>query len=286
MKLVSFAIDGRARYGLVTGEGVCDLSERLGPACANMIGFIANDPRSAAEAIGDGDSPDYRLKELTFLPVVPNAGKIVCIGLNYQAHREEGKGKRDPSDKPMLFARWAETLIGHDAPLIIPRVSDMLDYEAELLVVIGKETGRYVPVERALDHVFGYACMNEGSVRDWQRHSSQVTAGKNFIGTGATGPLIVTADEVGDPQTLDISLTVNGDVRQKANTADMIWSVAEMITYITNWVPLHPGDLIATGTPAGVGSMRKPPVFLQPGDVVAVTIDKLGTLKNTVVREA
>ena len=278
MKLVSYEKDGAASWGVVVGDGVADLASRL-PGCPDLLSFIAS-----GGAVPGGLAPDHALGEVTLLPVVPNAGKIVCIGLNYQAHKEEGV--RDPNDKPMLFARWAETLIGHEAPLVIPRISDKLDFEAEMLAVIGKETGRYLPASQALDHVFGYSCMNEGSVRDWQRHSSQVTAGKNFVGTGAVGPWLVTADELGDPQALDLELTVNGQTMQKANTADMIWPVAEMIEYITNWIPLHPGDMIATGTPAGVGSRRTPPIFLQPGDVVEVTIERIGTLRNTVVKEA
>ena len=277
MKLVSYARPSGASYGIVLDGSVWDLPSRGAPA--RIVDFIA----AGVEATASGE-PDHALADLTLLPVVPDAGKIICVGLNYQAHKDEGV--RDPNDKPMLFARWPETLIGHEAPLVIPRISDKLDFEAEMLAVIGRGTGRYLPAGRALDHVFGYTCMNEGSVRDWQRHSSQVTAGKNFVGTGAVGPWLVTADELGDPQALNLVLTVNGTVMQKANTADMIWPVAEMIEYITNWIPLNPGDMIATGTPAGVGSRRDPPVFLQPGDVVEVSIEKIGTLRNRVVKEA
>lgn len=277
MKLVSFRHEGAARYGMVSGDGVHDLSARL--PHAGIRAFIA----AGGKAEQPEGPPDHALADLELLPVVPDPGKIVCIGLNYQAHKEEGV--RDPSDKPMLFARWADTLIGHEAPLVIPKVSDKLDFEAEMVAVIGRDTGRGVKAAEALDYVYGYACMNEGSVRDWQRHSSQVTAGKNFVGTGAVGPWLVTADELGDPQSLDIFLTVNGTEMQRANTAQMIWPVAEMIEYITTWMPLGPGDMIATGTPAGVGSRRDPPVFLQPGDVVEVTVTGLGTLRNTVVKE-
>ncbi|KMK65165.1 fumarylacetoacetate hydrolase family protein [Puniceibacterium sp. IMCC21224] len=283
MKLVSFAVDGAARYGLVRGEGVYDLSTRL-PPYRDIVDFMTDGSEQAAlAAIGD-DAPDHALADLTLLPVVPNPGKIVCIGLNYQAHKAEGV--RDPNDKPMLFARWADTLIGHDAPMLIPKISDKLDFEAEMVAIIGKPTGRNVQAADALPLVYGYTCMNEGSVRDWQRHSSQVTAGKNFVGTGPVGPWIVTANELGDPQALDLELTVNGTTMQRANTADMIWPVAEMIEYITNWMPLNPGDMIATGTPAGVGSRRDPPVFLKPGDVVEVTIQGIGTLRNTVAKES
>ncbi|MEK9721413.1 MAG: fumarylacetoacetate hydrolase family protein, partial [Quisquiliibacterium sp.] len=267
----------------VDGDGVVDLSRRLGRELGTMKELIAGKGLARAQKAIAGVSPDYPLGALTLLPIVPDVAKIVCVGLNYKAHRDEGT--RDPNDKPMLFGRWSDTLIGHQAPLIIPKVSEMLDFEAELLVVIGSDTGRYVKARDALQYVFGYSCMNEGSVRDWQRHSSQVTGGKNFVGTGAVGPWLITADEIPDPQALDLQLTLNGTVMQSANTRDMIWSVAETIEYITNWMPLGPGDMIATGTPAGVGSRRTPPVFLQPGDRVEVTISGIGTLSNGVTRE-
>lgn len=280
MRLVSFSIGGKPHFGAVIGDRVVDLTARLG---CTITDFIAATPAAAA-AILDSGATDHALADLALLPVVPDPGKIICIGLNYAEHKAEAA--RNPADQPMLFARWPETLTGHGAPLVIPRISTMLDWEAEMAVIIGKPTGRYLPAERALDHVYGYACMNEGSVRDWQRHSSQVTAGKNFEGTGPVGPWLVTADEVPDPQALDLECRVNGQVMQKANTRDMIWPVAEMIAYISNWIGLNPGDMIASGTPAGVGSRRTPPVFLQPGDVVEVEIERLGTLRNTVVKEA
>lgn len=281
MKLVSYTSPTGNSVGAVVGDGVIDLGRRLG--LPSMKALIAAGALDRAREIAAAATPDHRLSDVTLLPVVPDAAKIVCVGLNYRNHKAETT--RDPNDKPMLFGRWADTLIGHKAPLILPPISDMLDWEAELLVVIGSDTGRNVRAADALKHVFGYSCMNEGSVRDWQRHSSQVTAGKNFVGTGPAGPWIVTADEIPDPQALDMTLTVNGAVMQQAHTRDMIWSVAETIEYITNWMPLGPGDMIATGTPAGVGSRRNPPVFLKAGDVVEVAISSIGTLSNTVERE-
>jgi 2-keto-4-pentenoate hydratase/2-oxohepta-3-ene-1,7-dioic acid hydratase in catechol pathway len=283
VKLVSFEIGGKAHYGVVDGEGVIDLGTRLGPDFAGIKRFIANPPRDKVKALVAQGRHDHRLAALTLLPVVPDPGKIICVGLNYEEHKKEGV--RNPADKPMLFARWAETLVAHNAPLVIPKVSDMLDWEAEMLVVIGKDTGRYLPAARAMEIVFGYACMNEASVRDWQRHSSQVTAGKNFVGTGAVGPWLVTADEIADPQALDMELRLNGEQMQSCNTRDMIWPIAETIEYVTNWLPLKPGDMIATGTPAGVGSRRTPPIYMKPGDVVEVTISGIGTLRNEVVKE-
>lgn len=281
MRIVSFEIDGEARYGLVDGDRVIDLSSRL--PYRDIIEFIGANPRAECRKILSEGHHDVAFADLQLLPVVPNPKKIICIGLNYEEHKREGI--RNPDDKPMLFARFADTLVAHGDPMIIPKISDMLDFEAELLVVIGSDTGRYLPANQAIDKVFGYSCMNEGSVRDWQRHSSQVTAGKNFVGTGPAGPWIVTADEIADVQALDLELRINGETMQKANTKDMIWSVADMIEYITQWMPLGPGDLIATGTPAGVGSRRTPPIFLKEGDLVEVSIEQIGTLRNTVERE-
>lgn len=284
MKLISFIAGGHAHFGLVRGDDVIDLTRYFGGRYPDLLAFIAGGTLDELRAPAASGPADYRLADVELLPVLPNPGKIICVGLNYQEHKAEGV--RDPNDKPMLFARWPETLIAHGAPLVMPKISDKLDFEAELLVVIGKETGRYLPAARALANVFGYSCMNEGSVRDWQRHSSQVTAGKNFVGTGPVGPWLVTADEIPDPQTLDLEMRLNGVVMQKANTRDMIWPVTETIEYITSWIPLHPGDMIATGTPAGVGSRRNPPIFMKPGDVAEVVISGIGTLRNQVVREA
>jgi len=281
MRLVSFLKDGEARQGLVEGEGIIDLTARLGPERASLRRLLANGSEVRA-LIGRG-LVDLSLQGLAHVaPVAPDA-KVICVGLNYAAHKAETI--RDPADRPMLFARWPETLIGHEAPLLMPRVSEMLDYAGELLAVIGAETGRYLPAEQAMDKVWGYACMNEGSVRDWQRHSSQVTAGKNFVGTGAVGPWLTSADEVPDIGSAELRLTLNGETMQSTTIADMIWSVAETIAYVTQWIPLHPGDVIATGTPAGVGSRRTPPVFLREGDVVEVSVTGLGTLRNRVERE-
>lgn len=284
MKLVSFRHKKTDGYGVVVGDHVIDLSARLGEGYETLNAFIAKPPKKKVAELIAAKAFDHKLSKLRLLPATPHPGKIICVGLNYEEHKKEGV--RDPNDRPMLFARWPETLIADGDPLIIPKVSDKLDFEAELLVVIGKQTGRYLAADKALGFVFGYSCMNEGSVRDWQRHSSQVTAGKNFAGTGAVGPRIVTADEIPDPQALDLELRVNGAVMQQANTRDMIWKVAETIAYITNWIPLNPGDVIATGTPAGVGSRRTPPVFLKPGDVVDVTISSVGALRNPVAAES
>jgi 2-keto-4-pentenoate hydratase/2-oxohepta-3-ene-1,7-dioic acid hydratase in catechol pathway len=186
---------------------------------------------------------------------------------------------------PMIFARWPESLAAHRQPILRPRASVTLDWEAELLVIIGRNTGRYLPKERTLEHIFGYACMNEACLREYQRHSSQIVPGKNFEQTGGTGPWMVTADEIPDPMNLDIELRLNGEVMQKSNTRQMIQSIPTVIEYISRWIPLKPGDLIATGTMGGVGFSRNPPVFMKPGDVAEVTIEGIGTLRNPIEDE-
>jgi 2-keto-4-pentenoate hydratase/2-oxohepta-3-ene-1,7-dioic acid hydratase in catechol pathway len=288
VKLISYIDGGVPRYGAVKDGRIIDLAARLGPAYPDIVTFIANDGLSLARPIvaSETGSVDYASAELA--PVVPNPGKIVCVGLNYRDHIDEAEiavGNLKVTSLPMIFARWPESLTGHRQPLVRPRVSHTLDYEAELLVVIGKTTGRHVSADAALKHVFGYACMNEACVREYQRHSSQIVPGKNFERTGGTGPWLVTADEIPDPTNLEIEMRLNGETMQKASTRQMIHSIAETIAYVTRWMPLHPGDLIATGTMGGVGFARTPPVFLKPGDVAEVEINGIGTLVNTVEDE-
>jgi 2-keto-4-pentenoate hydratase/2-oxohepta-3-ene-1,7-dioic acid hydratase in catechol pathway len=186
----------------------------------------------------------------------------------------------------MIFARFAESQTAHRAPILrAPRVSTQLDYEAELLVVIGRRTPRYTSRHDALKYIFGYSCYNEACHRDWQFHTRQLTPGKNFANTGASGPWLVTADEIPDPQNLKLQMRLNGKLMQDAHTSQMIWPTAVLIEYITSWLPLNPGDLIVTGTPGGVGFKRNPPVFMKPGDVAEVEIERIGVLVNTIADE-
>lgn len=287
MKLVSFKHGGSTGYGAVKGKRVVDLGKRLGPAYPDIVSFIAGEAGALAAAArlletGDGD---YPFDDLELLPVVPNPGKILAIGLNYADHVAEADkklGGREIPKKPMVFARWPESLTAHRGPIMRPRVSDQLDWEAELLVVIGRRVPRYTPVGKALDHVFGYCAMNEACLRDYQFHSRQLTPGKNFESTGGVGPWLVTADEIPDPQDLDIEMRLNGEVMQQANTKDMVFSVAQLISYISDWLPLNPGDMIASGTMAGVGFARTPPIFMKAGDRAEVSISRIGTLVNQV----
>jgi len=285
MKFVSYLIDNEPRFGLVRDGGVIDLWQRVGDRHRDLRSFIASPGwRGDSEALLAGAPKDYDYDDLKLQSVIPFPEKILCVALNYHDHVAEANralpGGREVPKFPMIFARFPDSLTGHRAPLVRPRVSHQLDYEAELLVVIGRNTPRYVKKEEALEYVFGYAAMNEGSVRDYQFHSRQLTPGKNFAGSGSTGPWLVTADEIPDPQSLDIQFRLNGEVLQSANTADMIFSVADLIAYITEWLPLKPGDLIASGTMGGVGFTREPPIFMKPGDCAEVIVSGVGTLSN------
>lgn len=228
------------------------------------------------------ERPDFGLEEIEFRPVIPNPDKILCIGINYIDHRRETG--REKSEWPVVFTRFANTQVGHGQALIRPRVSEQLDFEGELAVIIGRR-GRHIPKSEALSFVAGYACYNDGSVRDWQRHGSQFTPGKNFVGTGGFGPWMVTADEASGALDAAISTRLNGQTMQQARTSDLIFGVPELIEYISTFTELVPGDVISTGTPGGVGAARKPPVWMKPGDVVEVEIEGIGVLRNPVAAE-
>ncbi len=299
MKLVNFSHEGRTHYGAVKGTRIVDLGAALGPAFPDIVSFIAGNALPQAQAIVASHTGEFDYDAVELLPVVPRPGKIICVGVNYDDHLEEArryfaeKAEKDgrpmprppQSGYPMIFARWPESLTAHRAPILRPKVSVQLDWEAELLVVIGKPTGRYLAPERALDFVFGYSCMNEACLRDYQFHTGQINPGKNFEKTGATGPWLVTADEIPDPQALDIEMLLNGQRMQFGNSRDMTNSVAKIIAYITQWMPLQPGDLLASGTMGGVGFTRKPPIFMKAGDVAEVVIQGIGTLRNEIQDE-
>jgi 2-keto-4-pentenoate hydratase/2-oxohepta-3-ene-1,7-dioic acid hydratase in catechol pathway len=289
MKLVSFAHGGQIHYGAVKNGKVIDLSARQGGQFPDIVSFIAHDGKQVAQSIVAESKGDYDYDSLDLLPVVPNPGKILCVGLNYHDHVTEANnavGNRKAPDRAMIFARWPESLTAHKKPILRPRVSHMLDWEAELLVVIGKSTGRYVPKSKVFDYIFGYSCFNEACIRDYQRHSSQINPGKNFEKTGSSGPWMVTADEISNPMNLNIEMRLNGKVMQKANTSDMIHSIEATIEYITEWMPLEPGDIIATGTMGGVGFARTPPIFMKPGDIAEVEIQDIGILRNHIEDES
>jgi 2-keto-4-pentenoate hydratase/2-oxohepta-3-ene-1,7-dioic acid hydratase in catechol pathway len=280
--LTFLAPDG-PRLGLVVGPGVVDATARLGAPFGSLRRALAEGALARGEAALGHLSGDLALAELELLPVVPDPEKILCVGVNYDEHRAE-MGRERP-EHPVLFTRFANTQVGHGGALVRPRVSTRLDYEGELAVVIGRR-GRHVAREAALALVAGYACYNDASVRDWQRHTHQFTPGKNFVGTGGFGPWLATADDVGDPAALELATRVNGVQVQRASTGAMIFDVPHLIAYCSTFTELAPGDVLITGTPAGVGSKRTPPLFLRPGDVVEVEVSRVGVLRNFVVDEA
>jgi 2-keto-4-pentenoate hydratase/2-oxohepta-3-ene-1,7-dioic acid hydratase in catechol pathway len=219
---------------------------------------------------------------VTFDPVIPDAGKIFCIGMNYRAHIKEMG--RQPPDYPTLFVRYADSLVGHGNDIIRPLASKKYDFEGELAVVIGR-SARHVKADDALDFVAGYTCFLDGSVRDYQRHTSQFIAGKNFRHSGAVGPWLVTADAIPDPTVMNLETRVNGEVMQSGRISDLCFGIGKLIEYLTTICLLEPGDIIATGTPSGVGAARDPQRWLETGDRVEVAIDGIGTLANTVADE-
>jgi 2-keto-4-pentenoate hydratase/2-oxohepta-3-ene-1,7-dioic acid hydratase in catechol pathway len=232
--------------------------------------------------LASGAQPGVGQAGARYAPPVLRPGKILCVGLNYADHIAESRAK--PPERIVLFAKFSSCLIAHGEPIIRPAITSELDYEGELAVIIGKP-GRYIARAAAWDHIAGYACYNEGSVRDYQRHTHQFTPGKNFPGTGAFGPWMVTPDEAGDLGPLRLQTRLNGEVVQDATISQMIFDIPRQIEYCSSFTRLEPGDVIVTGTPGGVGSRRTPPLWMKPGDVVEVEIDRIGLLRNGVADE-
>jgi len=281
MKLLSFIADGRSSFGAVKDNGVVDLGARM-TGCTTLRQLLETSRMAEATRLVASAAPDHPLERITFLPVIPDPGKIICVGLNYRDHVAETG--RTVTEKPALFARFACSQVGHLRPIVKPKVSDDFDYEGELALVIGKQ-GRHIPPDRALGHVAGYSCYNEGSVRDWQRHTSQFLSGKTFAESGSFGPWLVTADEIPDPSKLSLQTRLNGTVVQDTTTGLLITAIPELIAYISTICPLDPGDVIVTGTPGGVGAKRTPPLWMRPGDTVEVEISGIGVLRNKVIAE-
>lgn len=283
MKIASFVYQNRSTYGIVKGDHVIDLESLKSHLGADLKEAIARNRLSELGADALKDLPRLALSEITFLPVIASPGKVLCIGINYATHvRETG---RDMPTYPMIFTRFADSQTAHLQPIVRPNVSHKLDFEGELAVVIGK-TARHVKPEDALDYVAGYACYNDGSVRDWQKHTIQFVPGKNFPATGGFGPWMVTSDEIVDPQDLELTTRLNGEVMQHTRTSDMIFDVRKLIEYCTAFTELAPGDVIVSGTTGGVGAFREPPVWMKPGDIVEIEIERIGILRNSIVDES
>ena len=279
MKLATYSHQGRTGYGAVFGDGLVDLSRRLGGRFPDVRSLFAGNAIAEARKAAEGQKPDARLADVTLLPPIPNPGKLFCIGLNYEAHRQETK--RDKTEAPAVFVRFPESVVGHDQPMLRPRESQKYDYEGEIALIIGR-TGRRIAEKDAWDYIGGYSCFNDGSVRDWQNATTQWTAGKNFRASGAFGPWIVTADEIAPGTEITLRTRLNGQEMQSTNTGLLIHSIPRIVAHLSTWAQLEPGDVIASGTPGGVGSRREPPVWMKAGDTVEVEVSGVGVLRNPI----
>jgi 2-keto-4-pentenoate hydratase/2-oxohepta-3-ene-1,7-dioic acid hydratase in catechol pathway len=285
MRLLSYLVDGTPRYGAAVDGGVIDLTTWIGSTFPDLRSLIAGDGLEAARAAVAGQKPDHALDGLVLTSPVPNPEKLWCIGVNYKDRNAEYKDNSDLPKYPSLFVRNASSVVGSGQPIEKPKVSEQLDYEGELVIVIGKQ-GRHIPRERAWEHIFGMTLCNEGSVRDWLHHGKfNVTQGKNFDRSGSIGPWIVTADECDPRGPHDIVTRVNGDLRQQDSTERLMFPFDALIAYLSTFATLKPGDMIATGTPTGAGARFDPPRWLKPGDVVEVESSRIGVLRNAVIAE-
>jgi len=275
MRLISYTDAGRCCFGVVTGDDVVTIAGYDCLRQAIAAGVLDQIGREAAKA-----KPDKRLSHVSLLPVIPNPAKILCAGVNYRSHAAEA-GREVPR-QPSMFIRFADTLVSHGGELIRPKLSTHFDFEGELAIIMGRG-GRHIPVESALEHVAGYTIFVDGSVRDYQKFS--VTSGKNWPGTGALGPWLVTNDEIPDPGTLTLTTRLNGARVQHSSTDKLIYSCQHIVSFCSDFTELNPGDVIATGTPEGVGSSRNPPLWMKPGDVLEVEISRIGTLRVNVADE-
>ncbi len=287
MKLLSFIHQGRETWGALSGtDGVIDLGRAL-PRYPTLADYIADGGHLRAAQDVAGRATDARLADITFLPVIPRPEKIVCAVRNYMDHHQEVLAAgmhRELSEEPPIFLRVWRSQVAHGQAIVLPKVSESLDWEGELAVIIGKP-GRCIPEDQAWEHVAGYSCYNDGSIREWQFHAKQIASGKNFESTGGFGPWMVTADEIAPGRELQLVTRLNGEVVQSSHTGHMIFSIPKLIAYASTIFTLVPGDVIATGTPAGVGWSRKPPRFMKPGDRCEVEIEGIGTLVNPIVAQ-
>jgi len=282
MKLASFSYQNQPSYGVIKGDQIIDLAPMANIVGATLREALDNKRLQTIAEYAETQSDGIPLSAIRFLPVIPNPAKILCVGINYLSHVKE-TGREMPKF-PMFFTRFADSQTAHEQALVRPMVSEKLDFEGELAIVIGRKA-RHVKQENALSYVAGYSCYNDGSVRDWQKHTIQFTPGKNFPLTGSFGPWLVTADEIGDPSQLTLLTRLNGQVVQEAKNDDFIFSISALIEYCSTFTELQPGDVIITGTTGGVGAFREPPLWMKHGDVVEVEISGIGILRNTVVDE-
>lgn len=283
MKLLSYSLRGASSWGALVDGRIVDMNAASQGRALTLRSALAQFSLQEIEALAMSHPATIAVHDIVYLPVIPNADKIFCIGLNYDEHRVEAN--RDKTAQPTVFLRLAASQIGHDQPLLLPCESDKFDYEGEIAVVIGSG-GRRITEDRAWEHIAGYAPYNDGSIRDWQNHTTQWTPGKNFVATGGFGPWMVTRGEIADGQELTLTTRLNGQIMQQATTAQLIFSIPRLVSYLSTFIPLEPGDVIVTGTPGGVGFKRTPPVYMHDGDLVEVAVSGVGTLANPVTQEA
>ena len=285
MRVLSFEIDGVTCTGILVADGVVNLTRHFGSDYRSLREIIARDELRLLSQKIAGLNPDHSLDAIRYLPTIIDPEKIICIGVNYVNRNAEYKDNSSLPKFPSVFMRTRESLVGHEQPLVRPPESEQLDYEGEIAIVIGKE-GRRIPQDKALDYIGGLTMLNEGSIRDWLRHAKfNVTQGKNFEKSGSLGPWMVTADEFSNYTDLTVETTVNGEQRQFDTTANLLFSFAYLISYLSTFMRLRPGDIISTGTPNGAGARFDPPKYLKPGDEVTVSSPAIGTLSNGVVDE-
>ncbi len=284
MKFLSYSYQGNVTFGAVTDAGVVDLGRRHGEL-ADLREAIRNDQLGTLAAEAAAADADVALEDIDYLPTIPNPEKVICIGVNYANRNAEYKDGSSAPKYPSVFMRTRESLVGHQQDIMDPPESDQLDYEGEIVIVIGKE-GRRIPQEKAADHVAGLTIMNEGSLRDFLRHAKfNVTQGKNFANSGSLGPWLVTPDEIDPMGELQVITRVNGEERQNDVTSNLMFPFPYLISYLSTFYHLKPGDIIATGTPNGAGARFDPPKYLREGDVVEVEVPGVGMLRNCVVTE-
>ena len=284
MRLVSYTRGGKDGYGAVVGEGVVDLGTRLGGRHGDLKAVLAAAALGELRPLAEREEPDFALTEITYRLPITSPDKILCVGRNYRAYHEVREMDGDGPKWPSIFARFASSFVAHGEPILKPREGEQLDYEGELAVIIGKR-GRHIAPEDALSHIAGYSCLNEGSVRDWAGRGTQNCPTKNFYHSGSIGPWLVTAEEVPDPTKLNITTRLSGEVRQDGGTDLMIFDIPYVISHISKFTWLEPGDVIATGSPGGSAIEMDPPQWMKIGDVLEVEISGIGTLVNPVVAE-
>jgi len=280
MRLASIQLNESPVWGRIEGDQVIIPDKAFLHRHPDLKSAIAADALHLLHDVRE--SARVPLAEAVFAPLIPDPGRIICVGINFKAHMKEMG--REPPEYPWLFVRWGDSQVGHQQPLVCPAVSEKYDFEGELALVIGKPA-RHVKAAEALEYIAGYTCFMDGSVRDWQNHSSQFTPGKNFKASGSFGPWLVTAEQIPEPAALNLETRLNGEVMQQAPISDLKFDIPALIEYITTFAELQPGDVISTGTPGGVGFARKPPVWLKPGDRIEVEVDGIGVLSNPLVAE-